>query len=114
MKRFLLAAMAALWVTLLAGTAAAVPPPADTTRSTSAQPKGVELSGRLSSDGRLLVAEDDNTWAVANAESLKGLESRFVKVVCRMDPQHRTIKVLFVVEPAPARGAHMGDAAFRR
>jgi hypothetical protein len=111
MRKLLLVATAALVSVSLSPLAQAAPA-GDNTHASVRPNRGVELSGKLSPDGKLLVTDDDNTWSVANAEVLKGLESRYVKVVCRMDPQRRTIKVLFVVEPAP--GTYLNDAAFRR
>jgi hypothetical protein len=74
----------------------------------------VNLTGKVSLDGKVLVAEDDNEWIVSNAEALKGFENRSVTVKCRMNPDTRTIRVLSVVEPGKSSNAHLSDAAFRR
>ena len=87
----------------------------DNTRPTSAHAKGVILSGKVSDDGKQFVADDDNSWSIANAETTKGLEGRFVVVKCRMDLNKRAIRVLSVEQPSETSPtAHLGDAAFRR
>lgn len=87
----------------------------DSTRPTAAQTKGILLSGKVSGDGKQFLADDDNTWTVANRDVVKGLEGRFVLVKCRMDVSNRAIRVLSVEEPSDTKhAAHLGDAAFRR
>lgn len=87
----------------------------DNTRPTSAHSKGVVLSGKVSDDGKQLVADDDNNWKVTNMDALKGLEGRYVTVKCRMDVSKQAIHVLSVEEPSETKHtAHLGDAAFRR
>ncbi len=88
--------------------------PGDNTRPPSAHGKGVNLSGQVSKDGKMLVADDDNTWAVNNSDVLKGFEGRYVTVRCRMDPSKRAIRVLYVVEPEIKRATNFRDSAFRR
>jgi len=81
----------------------------------TAQTKGILLSGKVSDDGKQLLADDDNSWKVANLDALKGLAGRYVLVKCRMDVTNRAIRVLSVEEPSETRhAAHLGDAAFRR
>lgn len=82
--------------------------------STRVQTKGVVLSGQVSQDGKTLLADDDNAWVVINADSLKGLEGRYVSVRCRMDVKDGRIRVLSVDQPVAGHSAHLGDAAFRR
>ncbi len=83
--------------------------------NTRVQVKGVVLSGQLSSDGKKLLADDDNEWTLSNADSVKGLEGRYVSVRCRMNPKEGTIRVLSTVDQqATTHTAHFGDAAFRR
>lgn len=83
--------------------------------NTRIQVTGVVLSGQLSSDGKKLLADDDNEWTVTNADTLKGMEGRYLSVKCRMNPKNGTIRVLSIVEqPAPTHVANYGDAAFRR
>ncbi len=83
--------------------------------NTRVQVKGVVLSGQLSSDGKKLLADDDNEWTVSNADTVKGLEGRYVSVRCRMNPKNSAIQVLSIVDqPATTHATHFGDAAFRR
>lgn len=87
----------------------------DNTHPTSVHTKGVTLSGKVSADGKQLVADDENAWTVKNSDTLKGLERRYVTVKCRMDLDKRAIRVLSVEEPSETKHtAHLGDAAFRR
>jgi len=87
----------------------------DSTRPTSPYTKGVLLSGKVSDDGKLLVADDDNGWAVTNMDTLKGLEGRYITVKCRMDIRRQAIRVLSIEDPSQTKHpAHLGDAAFRR
>ena len=87
----------------------------DNTRPTSAHTKGVILSGKVSDDGKQFIADDENSWNIANTETLKGLEGRYVVVKCRMDLTKRAIRVLSVEQPSQTTPtAHLGDAAFRR
>lgn len=61
------------------------------------------------------MADDDNAWTVSNADTVKGLEGRYVSVRCRMNPKAGTIRVLSIVDqPSRTPSAHLGDAAFRR
>ena len=93
--------------------AEAAPPPGDNIRP-SGQVKGVNLSGQVSNDGKMLSTDDDNNWTVSNAETLKGFQGRYVTVKCRMDPKNRAIRVLYVVEPSETKHPNLGDPAFRR
>ena len=110
-------AIAALTVTFLVSCyiARAVSPPSDTTRPAAGQPKGVNLSGRISADGKVLHTDDDNDWSVINSDTLKGFEGRYITVKCRINQEKRAIRVLFVVEdPQFRRSVNLGDPAFRR
>jgi len=90
-------------------------PIGDGTRPAAASTKGMALSGKVSDDGKIFTADDDNDWHVTNTDLLKGLEGRYVVVKCRMDVSKRAIRVLSVEEPSEAKHAvHLGDAAFRR
>ena len=93
----------------------AVPPTSDNTRPAAAQPKGINLSGRISADGKVLRTDDDNDWSIMNADTLKGFEGRYITVKCRINQDKRAIRVLFVVaDPEFRRSANLGDPAFRR
>jgi hypothetical protein len=81
----------------------------------AAPTKGMNLSGKVSNDGKILTADDENDWRVMNADLLKGFEGRYIVVKCRMDVSKQAIRVLSVEEPSEAKHAvHLGDAAFRR
>ena len=87
----------------------------DSTRSAGTQVKGVNLSGKVSSDAKTLLTDDDNDWRVANPDALKGREGRYVTVRCRMDLSKRAIQVFSLVEdPGVTHTANLGDSAFRR
>jgi hypothetical protein len=88
--------------------------PGDSTRQPGASVKGVDLAGKVSSDGKALIAEDDNVWSVSNAGALKGLEGRYVTVKCRMDVAKHAIRVFYVVQPLVRHSANLNDSAFRR
>jgi hypothetical protein len=88
--------------------------PGDNTRPAGASINGVDLAGKVSKDGRALLADDDNTWSVSNADALKGLEGRYVTVKCRMDLNKHAIRVLYVIQPLTKHTANLSDSAFRR
>jgi hypothetical protein len=90
------------------------PVPGDNHNSPGVSAKGVNLSGKVSNDGKMLLADDDNTWSVNDANVLKGLEGRHVTVKCRMDPSKRAIHVFYVLEPDTQHSANLRDSAFRR
>jgi hypothetical protein len=71
MKRFLCAALVVLFV---ASPFALAHPMGDGNHSSVASTKWVEVSGKLSTDGKVFVADDDNEWRITNAELLKGRE----------------------------------------
>ena len=75
---------------------------------------GVDLAGKVSNDGKTLIAEDNNVWNVNNAGKLQGFEGRDVVVRCRMQLDQRAIQVLHVVEPGQHFPANSKDSAFRR
>ena len=87
----------------------------DGTRPAAASTKGMNLSGKVSDDGKIFTADDENDWRVTNTDLLKGFEGRFIVVKCRMDVSKQAIRVLSVEEPSDTKHtAHFGDAAFRR
>jgi hypothetical protein len=88
--------------------------PGDSTRPPGVSTKGINLAGRVSDDGKTLLAEDDNTWNVNNADMLHGLEGRYVTLKCRMDLSKRAILVLYVFPPDTKRSPNLRDSAFRR
>jgi hypothetical protein len=88
--------------------------PGDSRGQPAASVKGVDLAGKVSTDGKALIAEDDNIWSVSNADALKGFEGRHVTVKCRMDVAKHAIRVLYVVQPLVRHSANLNDSAFRR
>ena len=81
---------------------------------TSDHAKGVSISGKVSQDGKMFVADDDNTWSIANLGALKGLEGRWVTVKCRMDLSKRSIQVMDVLQRHLTTLSNSSDSAFRR
>src|SRR5262245_32746786 len=112
MRRFSLVTLA--FVLLASLMASAQASKGESARQTSVYAKCVDLAGKVSTDGKTLVANDDNAWSVNNTDALKGFEGRPVTVKCRMDPEHRAINVLFVVVPEVKHPWNLHDSAFRR
>ena len=73
--------------------------------------KGINLSGKVSNDGKMFLADDDNTWSIVNSDLLKGFEGRNVTVNCRMDLSNRAIHILDVLE---RHLTNFRDSAFHR
>jgi hypothetical protein len=114
MRRFAIAALAILLVASPI-TQARGAPMGDGTRPITTSSKAINLSGKVSDDGKVLTADDENDWRVTNADLMRGLEGRYVVVKCRMDVIKRAIRVLSVEEPSETKNTrHLGDAAFRR
>ena len=114
MRRFSIAILALIlavsFTTIAQGTAAG-----DYSRRVpKVQIKGVNLSGQVSKDGKMFLADDDNTWSVNNLDALKGFEGRYVTVKCRMDPSKSAIHVLDVLERHLTNYTNFKDSAFRR
>lgn len=77
--------------------------------------KAITMSGRVSEDGKNLVAKNGESWSVTNPGTLAGHESQLVKAKCETLADHR-IRVLSVrtlVTPASFH-ANPSDSAFRR
>ena len=113
MKRFSLAFLALILgisvTTIAQGTASG-----DSRHVPKVQVKGVNLSGQVSKDGKMFLADDDNAWSVNNLDILKGFEGRYVTLKCRMDPSKRAIQVLDVLERHLTNHTNFKDSAFRR
>ena len=87
----------------------------DYNRTPKVDIKGVNLSGQVSKDGKMFLADDENTWSISNSDLLKGFEGRNVTVNCRMDLNKRAIHILDVLERHLAKyKASYKDDAFRR
>jgi hypothetical protein len=81
--------------------------------STSAK-KVVTLAGRVSDDGKLLVSEDQDRWAVNNPGMLASHAGRAVTVKCQLSVDQNSIHVLSVTGADTKYVAAHNDAAFRR
>lgn len=86
----------------------------ENTGTTSTKP--LIVSGKVSSDGRILLTDIDSEWTVANSESVKGFEGRMVKVKCYVDTEKSRIHVLSVKKDDQnfSYTARQTDSAFRR
>jgi len=83
---------------------------------TSASPKTLTVSGKVSKDGKTLLTDIDSEWVVTNAEALKGYEGRMVTVKCYVDSDNSRIQIVSVKRgnSSPAYAVKYGDSAFRR
>lgn len=78
--------------------------------------KSVTLSGRVSEDGKSLIAKNGESWSVTNPEALAGHVSQQVKVKCQISSATHDIRVFSVktlAMPVTYR-VNPGDSAFRR
>lgn len=76
--------------------------------------KAVALSGRLSDDGKMLVSEDQDRWAIDNPSSVASQAGHSVTVKCQLAPDQNSIHVLLVKSAQPKYVATHSDSAFRR
>ena len=76
--------------------------------------KVVTLSGRVSDDGKVLLSEDQDQWAVNNPATLAGQSGRVVTVKCQLSADQNSIHVLAVRAVEARYLATHNDAAFRR
>lgn len=78
--------------------------------------KAMTISGRVSADGKNLIATNGESWSVANPEMLADHLSHQVKVKCQISSAIHDIRVLSVKTMAVPAVFHAnpGDAAFRR
>jgi hypothetical protein len=94
-------------VLLLGGVAAA--------QSTHGKLKPVTLTGRVSQDGQMLLADKGTNWILSNTQAIKGHEGRLVTVKCTLEPAQNRVHVLSVKDSSEARlVVNPGDSAFRR
>lgn len=77
--------------------------------------KAMTIYGRVSDDGKSLVAKSGEPWLVTNPVTLAGHEKQQVKVKCETSADHsiRVISVKIVATPATYR-FNPNDSAFRR
>jgi hypothetical protein len=114
MKRFTVRVLAIIAVASLFTAVQASSLPGDSTRSAAVSGKGMNLSGKVSGDGKTFLADDDNKWVVSNPGALRGQEGRYITVKCRMDLNHRAIHVLSVHQDQAGMKPAASDSAFRR
>lgn len=78
--------------------------------------KAITISGRVSADGKNLIATNGESWSVANPDALAGHENQQVKVKCQISSATRDIRVISLrtVATPVAYHANPGDSAFRR
>lgn len=77
--------------------------------------KSITISGRVSQDGKSLIATNSESWSVTNPGTLAGHENQQVKVKCETSTDH-SIRVLSVKIVATPTTYHFNpnDSAFRR
>jgi hypothetical protein len=78
--------------------------------------KAVTITGQISADGKTLVSEADDIWAVSNPGVMHGLEGQKVLVKCQTNTSKSEIHVFWVkaVLQNTKYTANRGDSAFRR
>jgi hypothetical protein len=81
----------------------------------SARPKKVTISGKISDDGRAVVAEG-RAWIVSNGEKLQSHLGEHVTIKGFLDPVTNRIEVLSmkIMRNEVSASARFGDSAFRR
>ncbi len=81
----------------------------------SSTAKSIKISGRVSEDGKILIAKNGESWSVSNPGALAGHQNQQVKVKCQKASADHLIQVLSVKTLATQKYAvNLGDAAFRR
>jgi hypothetical protein len=78
--------------------------------------KAIAISGRVSEDGKSLIAKNGEPWSVTNPDALAGHESQWVKVKgeqASLDHHIRVRSVRILATPT-THGVNLGDANFRR
>ena len=78
--------------------------------------KSVTISGRVSEDGKSLIAKNGQPWSVVNPDALAGHERQQVKIKCQKDSADRSVRVLSVKTVAAQIkfAPNPSDSAFRR
>lgn len=85
-------------------------------KSRKASTKAITISGQVSDDGKFLVSDDDDIWAVNNPNTLAEHVGQQVRVKCQALPDKNEIHVFSVrVELRDVKYvSKSGDSAFRR
>jgi len=115
MKTTILATLA--MVLLLSSSILAQEKPTPTKQEGTTAAKVLIVSGRVSSDGKLLDTDLDSQWQISNPEALKGHEGRLVRIRCYVDTARNKIQVLTVKKDdgdANYTATRHTDSAFRR
>lgn len=82
---------------------------------TTISSKPLTVSGKVSSDGKILLTDIDSEWDVTNPEALKGYEGSRVTARCYVDTQKTQIQILRVKKEDELKyAAKHSDSAFRR
>ena len=78
--------------------------------------KPLTVTGKISPDGKTFWSDIDSEWSVTNAEMLKGLEGKLVRMKCYVDTDKNSIKVLWIKKDGSesSYSARSTDSAFRR
>lgn len=82
----------------------------------SSAAKAITMSGRVSEDGKSLVAKNGESWSVMNPGTLAEHVGQQVKVKCQIASAAHDIRVLSVKTMATLATFHPnpGDSVFRR
>ncbi len=82
----------------------------------SSMSKSRTILGKVTEDGKSLIAVNGESWFATNPNALAGREGRHVKVKCQISSGTHDIHVLVVkmVAPETKYAVNLGDAAFRR
>lgn len=78
--------------------------------------KAINMSGRVSADGKNLIATNGESWLVTNPDALAGHENQQVKVKCQISSATHDIRVRSLKTVATPVTYHVNpsDSAFRR
>lgn len=90
MKRLVVLSLA---LTLVFSIVAFAQNAADTTKASD---KAVNVSGKISDDGKSFVSDDGKTWTVSNPEALKGHEGHQVTLTAHVYPDKNEVHVTSV------------------
>lgn len=93
-----------------------VPAAGQNTNSGKRAEKSVTISGRVSEDGRSLIAKNGESWSVTNPGALAAHENQQVKAKCQISSANHDIRVLSLKIMATPATYHVNpsDSAFRR
>lgn len=85
-------------------------------KTQKASTKAISIAGQVSDEGKTLISDEDDIWAVDNPSALARHVGQQVKVKCRVFPGKNEIHVFSVqVDLREVRYvSKSGDSAFRR